>query len=86
MLPSPPRFKSEVEKAGLKSGKAFYFGQDYARTLENWLHLFDQKRSEVKALGFDDGFTRLWRFYLAGCIAGFRTGRTDVMQVEVSHV
>lgn len=85
MLPSPSRFRQEVNQAGLKSGNEFYFGQDYARTLEHWLHDFDLKRDQVKALGFDDGFIRLWRFYLSACIAGFKTGRTDVMHVEVSH-
>ncbi len=86
MLPSPSRFEQEVQKSGMKVGNVFYFGQDYARTLEHWLRDFDAKYDQVKALGFDDGFIRLWRFYLAGCIAGFRTGRTDVMQVEISHV
>jgi cyclopropane-fatty-acyl-phospholipid synthase len=85
MLPSPSRVRSEVKQSGLKAENEFYFGQDYARTLELWLNDFDAKRDEIKALGFDDGFIRLWRFYLAACIAGFRTGRTDVMQVELSH-
>lgn len=85
MLPSPTRFREEANQAGLKAGNEFYFGQDYARTLEQWLNDFDQKRDQIKALGFDDGFIRLWRFYLAACIAGFKTGRTDVMQVELSH-
>lgn len=85
MLPSVPRFRDEVVKAGMTSGNEFYFGQDYARTLEAWLKTFDEKKEDVKALGFDDGFIRLWRFYLAACVAGFRTGRTDVMQVELSH-
>lgn len=85
MLPSPSRFSAEAQKAGLKTGNEFYFGQDYATTLEHWLKDFDAKRDHVKTLGFDDGFIRLWRFYLAACIAGFRTGRTDVMQVELSH-
>lgn len=85
MLPSPSRFNTEAHKAGLKSGNQFYFGQDYARTLEHWLHYFDAKHNEVKGLGFDDGFIRLWRFYLAACIAGFKTGHTNVMQVELSH-
>lgn len=85
MLPSPSKFKEEADKVGLKSGNEFYFGQDYAHTLEHWLRDFDQKKDQVKDLGFDDGFIRLWRFYLAACIAGFRTGRTDVMQVELSH-
>jgi cyclopropane-fatty-acyl-phospholipid synthase len=85
MLPSPSRFDEEVLKSGLKAENAFSFGQDYARTLQYWLDSFDQKRDEVKALGFDDSFIRLWRFYLAACIAGFKTGHTDVMQVELSH-
>lgn len=86
MLPSPSRFRETASKSGLRADNEFYFGQDYARTLERWLNNFDSKRSAVKALGFDDGFIRLWRFYLAACVAGFRTGRTDVMQVELSHV
>ena len=85
MLPAPSRFEEEARKAGLKMDTPHYFGQDYARTLGEWLTVFDEKRDDVKALGFDDGFIRLWRFYLAACIAGFQTGRTDVMQVELSH-
>ena len=85
MLPSPSRFNQEAEQAGLKSENEFYFGQDYSKTLDIWLNEFDKKRDEVKALGFDDGFIRLWRFYLAACSAGFKTGRTNVMQVELSH-
>ena len=85
MLPSVPRFDEEVSKAELKAGDHFYFGQDYARTLEEWLVRFDDRREDVRALGFDDGFIRLWRFYLAACAAGFRTGRTDVMQAEIVH-
>ena len=85
MLPSPTRFKQECEKAGLKTQNMYSFGYDYARTLQEWLNNFDDKRHIIKAMGFDDSFIRLWRFYLAGCIAGFRSGRTDVMQIEVSH-
>jgi cyclopropane-fatty-acyl-phospholipid synthase len=85
MLPSPSRFKEEASKAGLLTNNEFFFGQDYARTLEHWLEAFDNKYTQVKAQGFDDGFIRLWRFYLAACIAGFKTGRTNVMQVELTH-
>ena len=85
MLPSPSRFKQEVEKSDLKMDEPFYFGQDYATTLEVWLDNFDAKRNDILAMGFDEGFIRLWRFYLAGCIAGFRTDKINVMQVELSH-
>lgn len=85
MLPSQERFRIETEKAGLKIGDQFLFGQDYARTLEYWQQSFEAKLSDVRALGFDEKFIRIWKFYLAACIAGFRQGRTDVMQVELSH-
>ena len=85
MLPSPERFMEHAQKAGLKVGSAYFFGQDYARTLQQWLYKFDAEREAVLKLGFDDGFIRLWRFYLAACIAGFTTNRTDVMQIELSH-
>ena len=46
---------------------------------------FDAKLPEVKSLGFDDGFIRVWRFYLAACIAAFEVGRTDVSQFRLAH-
>lgn len=85
MLPSPSRFRKEAQKAGLKVSNEFFFGHDYARTLAEWLRTFDAQTNKVRALGFDEGFIRLWRFYLGACAGGFRAGRTNVMQVEVSH-
>lgn len=85
MLPSSTRFREEAEKAGLRINDTYHFGQHYARTLEDWLQTFDARRADIKALGYDDGFIRLWRFYLAACIASFSTGRTNVMQVEMQH-
>ena len=85
MLPSPTRFALEAEKAGLKVGDKHTFGLDYAKTLECWQTNFESKLTEVQALGFDDKFIRVWQFYFAACIAGFRQGRTDVMQVELTH-
>jgi len=85
MLPSPSRFKVEVEKAGLVQSDRFDFGQDYAKTLRSWMGNFTAREKEIRALGYDDAFIRVWRFYLASCIAGFRTGRINVMQAEVQH-
>jgi cyclopropane-fatty-acyl-phospholipid synthase len=85
MLPSKSRFKSVAAKEGLVCREMFGFGQDYARTLEHWLSRFEAHKSEVIALGYDKPFLRLWRFYLASCIASFRSKRTDVMQVEITH-
>ena len=85
MLPSVSRFRQEAAKAGLKCDNEFMFGQDYGQTLEVWLHNFDTQKQKIQNLGFDDGFIRLWRFYLAACAAAFRTEQTNVMQVELAH-
>lgn len=85
MLPSISRFKNEAKKSGMKTGEFFSFGNHYARTIESWLMNFESSIPSVKKLGFDDEFIRLWRFYLAACAAGFRNGRTNVVQVELQH-
>ena len=85
MLPSPSRFREESAKAGLRVTDEFAFGKDYARTLTHWLNNFDEKIHSVKAMGFDEKFIRMWRFYLTCCIASFQHGRTDVVQWELEH-
>ncbi len=85
LLPSPKRFDEEAAKAGLKTFNNFEFGQDYARTLHQWLDNFDDVVADIKNMGFDEKFIRLWRFYLAGCSAGFASGYTNVQQIELQH-
>ncbi|MFD1796781.1 class I SAM-dependent methyltransferase [Paracoccus aurantiacus] len=85
MLPSTSRFRAEAERAGLRIEDAFGFGRDYARTLSHWLDRFDSRRAQVQAMGFDDAFIRVWRFYLAACIASFSVGRTEVLQYRLAH-
>ncbi len=86
LLPSRERFSASALQSGLQTKSVFEFGHDYARTLEKWLANFDARKADVMALGYDEGFIRMWRFYLAGCIAGFRTNRVGVMQAELIHV
>lgn len=85
MLPSPTAFRQVAGKSGLAVENEFFFGKDYARTLEAWLATFDRQRSEVIALGFDEGFIRLWRMYLSACAAAFNTGHINVMHAELRH-
>ena len=83
MLPSPGVFGREAGRAGFEVADAFAFGRDYARTLAAWLSAFEQAWPELASQGFDERFRRLWRFYLAYCEAGFRSGCTDVYQFEL---
>lgn len=46
-------------------------GQHYARTLRDWSEAFERRLDEVKAMGFDDRFVRMWRYYLCYCEGGF---------------
>lgn len=87
MLAPVERFISDAHKAGLfavtATGEPYRFGLDYAETLRRWLDTVNANVSEIKAVGFDDAFLQIWRFYLCYCEAGFRAGRTDVMQIEL---
>lgn len=85
MLPSAAVFERHAHAAGLAVRDSFAFGQDYARTLREWLMRLDARRDAVVALGYSEAFVRNWRFYLGICAAGFATGRTDVLQVELAH-
>jgi cyclopropane-fatty-acyl-phospholipid synthase len=46
-------------------------GAHYARTLAAWRENFLNSIPEVKALGFDDRFIRMWDYYLAFCEGAF---------------
>jgi len=46
-------------------------GEDYAKTLEVWRQRFLSRLDEVKALGFDDVFIRMWDYYLCYCQGAF---------------
>ncbi len=83
MLAPIPRFIADAANAGLAAGEPYRFGIDYAETLKWWLNRVNEKVDAIKPLGFDDKFLQIWRFYLCYCEAGFRAGRTDVMQIEL---
>jgi cyclopropane-fatty-acyl-phospholipid synthase len=85
MLASVAVMKAEAAKAGLICNEIFSFGQDYAITLREWLNRFDTNKSKIMDMGYSESFIRSWRFYLAYCIAGFRSGRTNVVQLEFAH-
>ena len=57
------------------------FSGHYAETLRQWRHRFDRRLDDVRRLGLDERFCRLWRFYLAYCEAGFRERHCSVNQI-----
>jgi cyclopropane-fatty-acyl-phospholipid synthase len=85
MLPGETVLRREIERAGLVWKGAAAFGQDYALTLAEWRRRFLAAWEEIRPMGFDERFRKLWRFYLSYCEAGFRARTTDVMQVTLAH-
>ena len=83
MLPSEGRLREEVDRAGLEWRAIVRFGQNYADTLSQWASSFESAWDEIRKLGFDERFRRLWRFYLSYCEAGFRAERTNVVQLSL---
>jgi len=84
-LPSPEVFAALASKAGLRVDGDLAFGLDYARTLAEWDRRFIAVHDQVVAMGYDERFCRMWRFYLAYCDAGFTAGSIDVHQFELVH-
>lgn len=86
-LPSEAKLAPVVAGAGLVWGQTERFGRDYADTLAEWARRFEAAWGDIGRAGggFDERFRRLWRFYLAYCEAGFRSRRTDVIQLTLDR-
>jgi cyclopropane-fatty-acyl-phospholipid synthase len=80
MLASPERFAAGAMRAGLRTDGTMTFGGDYAETLRRWRSAFEARLDEVRGLGFDEPFVRIWRLYLCYCEAAFDASRISVMQ------
>ncbi|HDM8042140.1 TPA: class I SAM-dependent methyltransferase [Vibrio campbellii] len=71
-LPSVTSLTQAMTKySDLVTRDLFDIGLDYAKTLNEWHHRFNQAESEVRSFGYDDRFVRMWRYYLSYCEGGF---------------
>ena len=84
MLPSPERFRELATGAKFKIGNEHAFGIDYADTLASWHQRFNDAWHDIRPLGFDERFKRMWNYYLGYCEGGFRAGSIDVYQFTMS--
>ncbi|MEX2551128.1 MAG: cyclopropane-fatty-acyl-phospholipid synthase family protein [Nitriliruptoraceae bacterium] len=60
-------------------------GVHYAETLRRWRERFLANASEVRALGFDDRFVRMWEFYLAYCEGAFLARYLSDLQLVLTR-
>ena len=83
MLPGPDAFNKAVAQSGMRITDTYFFGPSYAETLRRWDTAFVDAWPDIRKLGFDERFRRMWRYYLAYCEAGFDAGRIDVAQFVI---
>ena len=61
------------------------FTEHYAKTLNIWHENFNKKLEEVKKLGFDEYFIRMWKMYLCYCEAAFLTRNINLVQIAFTR-
>ena len=61
-------------------------GMHYACTLAEWRRRFHESIGEVRALGFDQAFCRMWDYYLAYCEGAFRERHISDVQLMLTKI
>lgn len=84
VLPSLAAIESSLEGTGLLVEGVRDIRDSYALTLKTWRESFFEHIDEVRAMGFDDRFIRMWDYYLSISEAGFRTGMTQDLQIALA--
>ncbi len=69
---------------GLSLFHAEDIGLHYAETLKQWRARYMLRLENVKALGFDDRFLRMWEYYLSYCEGAFRERHIGDIQVVLT--
>ena len=60
-------------------------GMHYAETLRRWRLRFLDHADEVRSLGFDERFLRMWEFYLAYCEGAFLARYINDLQLVLTR-
>src|SRR5208283_1378932 len=61
-------------------------GKHYALTLHEWRRRFLEHLGDVRGLGFDDRFARMWDYYLVYCEGAFCERYISDVQLVLSKV
>jgi cyclopropane-fatty-acyl-phospholipid synthase len=81
LLPSLAEIERSLHGTQLLVRRADDIAASYVRTLQAWRTAFLARLDDVRALGFDERFIRMWDFYLSISEAGFATGLTQDQQI-----
>jgi cyclopropane-fatty-acyl-phospholipid synthase len=66
---------------GLRIMQLEDIGWHYAETLRRWRERFHARHDDVRALGFDERFIRMWDYYLCYCEAVFEERQVNNVQM-----
>ena len=80
-IPSVTALCMAASKTELRMVQANEIGLHYAETLRRWRIAFAENIEQIRALGFDDNFMRLWEFYFCYCEGGFLEGAIGDVQI-----
>ncbi len=81
LLPSVAELERSLRGTNLLITRLEDIGEHYAITLHHWRQRFLSQLPAVRAMGFDDRFIRMWKYYLAASEAGFITRNTCDLQI-----
>jgi len=82
-IPALSEVLPAIERAGLLVTDIEILRLHYAETLKNWRERFLAHRDDVERI-YDQGFVRMWEFYLAASEMAFREGAMMVFQIQVT--
>jgi cyclopropane-fatty-acyl-phospholipid synthase len=81
LLPSLAAIERALHGTRLLITASHDIREHYVRTLAAWRAAFMSRLPEVRELGFDERFIRMWEYYLALSEAGFATGLVQDQQI-----
>ncbi len=61
------------------------FADHYGETIARWRENFWSHEQQLRRLGFDERFLRMWDYYLCYCEAGFRERQIGVSQLLLTR-
>ena len=84
-LPSVTRIGESITRAtDLRLFHLEDFAPHYARTLSCWRDRFRERLDEVRSLGFDERFIRMWEYYLGYCEGAFLERNCGLVQMVLT--
>ncbi len=81
LLPSLAQIERSLHGTRLLVRRVEDIAPHYVRTLATWRETFLRRLDEVRSMGFDQRFIRMWEYYLSISEAAFDTGVCQDLQI-----